>query len=172
MHREDWRPFDDTVMEYDYRHHRYVLTERGVLEELGEDLRVILNADCDANPTTLPQRFLQKVSQVVYNYIRGQCSDWNYIEHILACDRRIRYLIEEMLIAQTAYVLQNGFTAMSSGIDASKGSVTDIFALRGWQKVADEVVTIVDTPLPYYGFALGYMGRIPCLHPCSYRLGY
>ena len=62
-------PFNDDAMIYDYKRHQYILNERYVLETLGVNMVEYLDTTGDANPSTLPQRVLRRVSDFLYRYI-------------------------------------------------------------------------------------------------------
>lgn len=143
-------PYDDEYMTYDYRSHRYVLTPKAVLDELGENLDIIL---VNADPVTR-NAFLQKVSRAVYNYIKQGSSSWEYVEYIMAKDGRLRDTIKEMLVSQVEYMLTDGAVADYSGVNLAKGQFPDLYKMRGDAKVSDTVVTESHKILPYYGFCL------------------
>ncbi len=165
-------PFDDGVMKYDYNAHRYVLTDDGVLRELGENLKVILNASGDANPSTLAERFLYRVSQVVYSSLYRDTQGEAFIEYILATYPPLRPRIKEMLQAQTLYMLMNGDLGLMSGVNVAKGQAMDINALRGRARIAPEVEQLAGEVIPGMGFRLNYLGALPCVPNGAYRRGY
>lgn len=172
MNNQNCFPFDDEIMKYDYTKHRYVLTEKGVLTELGENLDVILNATGDANPSTLAERFLARVSQTVYTTLYRNSQGEAYLEYILATYPPLRPRIMEMLQAQTLYMLMNGDIGLMSGVNVAKGQAMDINALRGRARLAPEVEDLANAIIPGLGFSLSYAGALPCVPPCAYRRGY
>lgn len=164
---------DDTVMTYDYTLHGYVLTPTGVKEELGEDLSMLLNADSDANPTTLPNRFLKQVSRSVYGYFKQKAgSNYSVIEYILAKDDRLRDDIKDALMSQVLYVLTNGFVNMQSGLNLASNTSLDLDKIRGETRVSQEVVIFAQTPLVDYGFCIGTITMLGRLREDIYRKGY
>ncbi len=165
-------PFDDGVMKYDYNMHRYVLTEQGVLRELGENLKVILNKSGDANPSTLAERFLNRVSQVVYTWLYKDSMNEAWIEYLLAKFPSLRPRIKEMLQAQTLYMLMNGDLGLMSGVNVAKGQAMDINALRGRARIAPEVEDLSKQIIPELGYCLKYAGALPCVPNGAYRRGY
>lgn len=165
-------PLDGEDMIYDYNAHRYVLTENCVLRELGENLELILNATADASPSTLAARFLRRVSQVVYSYLYRYTQSEAWLEYILATYPPLRARVKEMLQAQTLYMLMNGDLGLMSGVNVAKGHAMDINALRGRARVAPEVEDLAGQFVPGLGYALNYVGELPCV-PCElYRRGY
>lgn len=165
-------PFSDEMMIYDMNMHKYVLTEKYVLAELGEDLSVLLNTGGDVNPSTLPKRVLKRVSNSVYNYIYEYVWSSDFTERLMALYPPLRDRIKSMLIAQLQYVLDNGFVNHYSGINMAKGTALDINVLRGRAKVADEVEQLAAQIVPGLGRSLLFAGRTPGVTPHLYHVGY
>ena len=165
-------PCDDEIMRYDYNTHRYVLTEKGVLFELGENLDVILNTTGDANPSTLAERILKRVSQTVYHYLYRDTVNEQWLEYILATYPPLRERVKEMLQAQLLYMLMNGDLGLYSGVNVAKGQVMDMEALRGRARIAPEVEDLALQIIPGLGYCLKYVGFLPCVRCERYRVGY
>lgn len=165
-------PFDDGIMTYDYASHRYVLTEGGVLTELGENLELILNGTGDANPSTLARRLLNRVSKTVYDYLYGDTANEQWLEYILATYPPLRDTVKEMLQEQLLYTLMNGDIGLYSGVNIAKGQIMDIDKLRGRARVAPEVEDLALRTIPGLGYCLKFAGFLPRV-PCElYRRGY
>lgn len=165
-------PHKDEIMDYDYVNHRYVLTKKGVLEQLGEDLDVILNSTGDVDPSTLADRVLRRVSQTVYLYIYKDSMGRDFLEYILATYPPLREWVREMLQAQLTYVLINGFVSDYSGVNIAKGHTIDPTYLRDRARIAPEVEEIAMQTVPGLGVCLKYLGAFPCV-PCGcYHKGY
>ena len=165
-------PHDDEIMKYDYQSHRYVLTSSGVLSQLGEDLDVILNSTGDANPGTLADRVLRRVSQTVYMYLYRDTANEQWLEYILATYPPLRECVQDMLQAQLLYMLVNGDIGLYSGVNVAKGQAMDVEALRGRARIAPEVEDIAMRIIPQLGYCLKYVGFLPGV-PCGlYRRGY
>lgn len=172
MNNTQHYPFDDGSMIYDYNVHRYILTESGVETELGEDLKLILNATGDANPSSLAERFLRRVSQTVYMYIYRDSANEEWLEYILAVHPSLRAVVKEMLQAQLMYMLMNGDIGLFSGVNVAKGQLMDINALRDRARIAPEVEDLALRTIPQLGYCLKYAGFLPNV-PCElYRVGY
>ena len=165
-------PKDDDVMTYDYTRHRYVLTAKGVLSELGENLEVVLNASGDANPSTLADRLLRKISQTVYMYLYQDSLNPDWLEYILAKYPLLREWICEMLQAQLLYALTNGFISDYSGVNIAKGHTVDPNWLRGRARIAPEVEDIANRFIPGLGYSLKYCGLLPIVPRDRYHRGY
>lgn len=165
-------PHDDQVMTYDYEAHRYVLTEQGVLTELGENLELILNATGDANPSTLAARFLKRVSQTVYMYLYRDTANEARIEYLLAKHSPLRSRVKEMLQAQLLYMLNNGDIGLYSGVNVAKGQAMDLYKLRGRARIAPEVEDLALQTIPGLGYCLKYTGFLPPVPRELYQVGY
>ena len=165
-------PHDDEIMKYDYQSHRYVLTSSGVLSQLGEDLDVILNSTGDANPSTLADRVLRRVSQMVYMYLYRDTANEQWLEYILAKYPPLRDTVKEMLQAQLLYMLMNGDIGLMSGVNVAKGQAMDIDALRGRSRIAPEVEDLAMRTISGLGYCLKYAGALPCVPSQLYRQGY
>ena len=102
-------PYDDSNMRYDYSLHRYVLTKEGVFELLGVNLETQFNQFEPNARQRRAERFLKKVTNTVYDYIYEGSWNSQYIEYLLATCPQCRQYIQEMLIEQVDYVLENNF---------------------------------------------------------------
>ncbi|MCH5165645.1 MAG: hypothetical protein J1G01_04520 [Clostridiales bacterium] len=165
-------PYDDEIMKYDYNAHRYVLTEQGVLTELGENLGIILNATGDANSSTLAERILKRVSHTVYMYLFRDSQGEAWLEYILAKHPPLRDRVKEMLQAQLLYMLMNGDIGLYSGVNVAKGQIMDIDKLRDRARIAPEVEDIALQTIPGLGYCLKYVGALPCVPYGCYHEGY
>lgn len=165
-------PYDDEIMKYDYKNHRYVLTQEGVFEQLGYNLEVLLDNGSPIDSHTRADRLLQKVSQSVYFYLYEDTMSQAWLEYILATYPPLREWVREMLQAQLEYVLDNNFVNDFSGVNIAKGRTVDVNWLRDRVKVADQVDQLARQFIPGLGYCLKYAGQLPCV-PCEcYRRGY
>ena len=161
-------PYDDEYMTYDYRTHKYILTEKAVLDELGENLDVVL---VNSDPTSR-NAFLRKVSRSVYDYILSASQSPDYIEYILAKDGNLRQMILDMLISQTEYMLVNGALGSYSGINMAKGHYIELDKMRDGRQVSLTVEQKANQILPGYGHCLRYACALPHIAPCALYKGY
>ena len=161
-------PYDDEYMTYDYLLHRYVLTDKAVLDILGENLNVIL---VNAEPVT-KTAFLKKVSNTVYEYILSASQSPDYIEYLMAKDGNLREMIRDMLISQVEYMLANGSVDSYSGINMAKGQYIDLDKIRNGRQVSLSVEQKSNAILPGYGHCLRYACALPHVAPKFYRVGY
>lgn len=160
-------PINDEYMIYDFRNHRYMLTEKAVFEEVGVNLN-----DITGGNVTDKNLFLKRVSTDVYSYLLENSRSSDYIEYILAVDTDLRPMVQSMLIAQAEYTLLNGSISMFAGINLAKGTAVDVYKLRDERKVAEAVQSEANRILPKYGFCLKYAGMLPWLNPSIKYRGY
>lgn len=78
------RYFNDNYMTYDLNNHRYVLTEDALLEDYGIDLNSTLDSEGDANKDKLPERFLKRVSMMLYYYIYSWSQNRDDTEYVIS----------------------------------------------------------------------------------------
>lgn len=172
MNNQRKYPYDDKIMVYDYDAHRYVLTNAGVLSELGINLDMSLDASGDADITTLAKRFLKRISSIVYSWIYRDIANEDWIEYLLATYPPLRDWVKEMLQAQLQYTLANGDIGLYSGVNIAKGQSMDIRALRDVARVAPEVEDYGYRTISGLPYCLKYAGFLPRLQCACYRVGY
>lgn len=160
-------PKDDEYMTYDFRKHRYALTEKAVFDEVGVNLN-----DITGGNVTDKNLFLKRVSADVYSYLLDGSRSPEYIEYILAVDTDLRSIVYDMLIAQAEYVMLNGAVSMFAGVNLTKGTAVDISRLRDERKIADTVQSEANKILPKYGICLKYTGSLPRLDRSIKYKGY
>ena len=163
-------PYNDDVMVYDYDKHRYFLTEKGVLSELGINLSLKLKSD--SSDVNVVSRFLRKVTNAVYKYIFEDSSSVEWQEYIMAVSPYARPIVEEMLLEQCEYALDNNFIEDFSGVNIAKGSAMKLSDLRGEAKVADRVVTLAQQEIRGVPFPLKSAFVLPDVPDSLYHAGY
>lgn len=135
-------PYDDENMVYDFKFHRYRLTPECVTKRLGTNLSLVLNDVGDAQPSTLPQRVLDRISSHLYRYIYSKSMNKAQVEFNLACRQDTREMLEECMINEVAFVLRNGdfwnsLEEYSKNIDISKDTEMQLREemIDGWSAV-------------------------------------
>lgn len=167
-----YQPYNDNIMTYDFKAHRYVLTEYGIFEKLGINLDSVFGEFEDDVRVRRKERFLKKVSDSVYGYIYQDNANDRYIEYVLAMNPTLRQSVEEMLIEQAEYVLDgNNFLQDFSGVNIAKGSAMKKEDLRGEMRVALRVVELCNSFIGDLPFTLKTIRLLPNV-PCGYREGY
>lgn len=99
-------PYSDAYMRYDELKHRYILTPKCVLDELGIDMEARLSAKGSANPQATINALLDRVSALTYRFIYAHNIDneaQRYAIETLPSARRI--LFEAM---ESAAYLRHG----------------------------------------------------------------
>lgn len=113
------QPYDDELMIYDHKTHRYVLT-RNAIDLIGFGESVYRNAKQE-------ERALFKTSEIVYDYIYSESNSKNrdYITFVLACYSPYREIFKEVLLAQLEADMESGLNSISdiSPIDPQRNSV-------------------------------------------------
>ena len=143
-------PYDDEHMKYDYTLHGYVLTTKGVLQLLGENLDTYLDSTGDADPSTLPDRILRKISRHVYNYIYAHSQNVDFIERMLATYPPCRDMIREALVAEVDYNLYNGtfWNYVDNDHEYSKNVSVDTNAILG-RRLPNGICVLYQGTLPF-----------------------
>ena len=112
-------------MTYDYKRHRYYLTEGEIYRELGINFGLI-PAGTDANPSTMAERFIKKSADDVYRYLYADVFNPKWTEFELACVPALRSVVYDMLLAQAEYNAENGFIETYSGLNIYEGKAMDL----------------------------------------------
>ena len=153
-------PFSDENMEYDYDNHRYVLTEKCVLDELNIDLLTRLNTRGHAVQQVQPKKFLKRVSDIVYTQIYKYNINNDVQEYVLAKAPSARAIIKEAMLNQVEFLLLNGDVSRYAGIDVKNAKVIPIAQLRN-QSVLDETcLEVLQRPIKEWGRSILYAGNI------------
>lgn len=97
---------DSGNMIYDLNKHRYILTPEAIQEVYGINLVDALDSDSDASPETLPDRFLERASKILYNYMYSWAEDKAATEYFLSLPRN-REAIEEVQLEYVYSLLMN-----------------------------------------------------------------
>lgn len=74
-------------MKYNLSKHRYILTPEAMEQDYGIQLLDVLDSDGDISPETLPDRFLDRLSLIFYNYLYSWAKDKNKTEYVLSLPR-------------------------------------------------------------------------------------
>lgn len=106
-------PLTDALMQFDEESGRYVLTEEALVQN-GTDLRARLSYTNTPNVTGIITRHLNRVSDVIYDYIHSySMNNINQDRYIAKIPTLRRYIYKAML-AQSEYMLLNGDLTMST----------------------------------------------------------
>ena len=157
------RPFSDETMTYDYKRHRYYLTEAEIYTELGVNFGLV-PAGMDANPSTMAARFIKKSADDVYRYLYADIFNTRWTEFELACVPELRPVIHEMLLAQAEYNAENGFIETYSGLDIYQGKSMERYRLNEL-RISPVVEDLAFQMQPSIGRCLKYAGTYGAVAP-------
>lgn len=109
---------EDKFLKYDSINHRYYITPEYILNYYGTNLSEMSAFREDINPSTAVERYLKRLSMVLYNYIYEYANDKEIMEYLLASKYEWRDAIREALgelaysFSQTGndFSLVNGLT--------------------------------------------------------------
>lgn len=131
-------PLVDEYLDYDYATHRYVLTEKDVLENLAIDL----NADFRPDVKNSVEKFLKQVSTLVYGYIHSFSVNNLMQDFIIAKTEMGRKFIKEAMEQQLIYMLEVG--DLSRSPDMNKRALWfDDNARRTLEQTIPEIGTTI-----------------------------
>lgn len=131
-------PLVDEYLTYDYATHRYVLTEKDVLENLAIDL----NADFRPDVKNSVEKFLKQVSTLVYGYIHSFSVNNLMQDFIIAKTEMGRKFIKEAMEQQLIYMLEVG--DLSRSPDMNKRALWfDDNARRTLEQTIPEIGTTI-----------------------------
>lgn len=138
-------PLTDALMQFDEESGRYVLTEEALVQN-GTDLRARLSYTNAPNVTGIITRHLNRVSDVIYDYIHSySMNNLNQDRYIAKIPTLRRYIYKAML-AQSEYMLLNGDLTMST--DARERANAIDFNAKA----------VLETVVPEIGRSILYMG--------------
>ena len=139
-------PYSDAYMRYDELKHRYILTPKCVLDELGIDMEARLSAKGSANPQATINALLDRVSALTYRFIYAHNIDNEVQRYAIETLPSARRILFEAMKAHLTYVMAVGDLSLSS--DKNK-------RLQYMDDVAAEMLA---NPLPELGHSLIYTG--------------
>lgn len=155
-------PYSDENMEYDYDSHRYVLTEKCVLDELNINLNSRLNNRGSANNQSVAKFILDEISSSIYLHIYASSNQDDLKEFLCAKCPSARKIIKDAMKQQLLYLLASGEIARYSGVNVKTGKAIPLNNIRGRVTIDYKAEMILERKLPdYYGYNLLYAGDMP-----------
>lgn len=94
-------------MKYDEMSGRYVLTEHA-LQSNGTNLRARLTYNKTVDASTVINRLLRRVSEMIYNYIHSFNHDNKTQDRLIACIPSLRNIIYNAMLNQAEYFIMKG----------------------------------------------------------------
>lgn len=149
-------PYSDEEMYFDESSKRYILTQKGVLNNIGENLSIRLDKGRGNNVENVVKFFLARISNNIYRYIYAHNTNNALQQAIISKHPFMRNLIKEAMLEQVNYELVNGDLTLYSGVDIRKGQKMEDFQDRAIAPLAKE---ILDTEIPGVGVAITYQGQ-------------
>lgn len=143
-------PYSDAYMRYDELKHRYILTPKCVLDELGIDMEARLSAKGSANPQATINALLDRVSALTYRFIYAHNIDNEAQRYAIETLPSARRILFEAMKAQLTYVMAVGDLSISS--DKNKRL----------QYMDDVAAEMLENPLLELGHSLIYTGGWRC----------
>lgn len=143
-------PYNDDYLVYDLDRQMYIITEKGVLELVGENLELI------AGSKTKADLIRYEVSQDVMNYISmySLFNSYKYKVWLLAKDSDLRNLFLRVLADQMRYYIRSnaGVIKDMTGVNISKGKAMELNILRNEVLVSASVhALLIKSGLLYTG---------------------
>ena len=143
-------PYSVAYMRYDELKHRYILTPKCVLDELGIDMEARLSAKGSANPQATINALLDRVSALTYRFIYAHNIDNEAQRYAIETLPSARRILFEAMKAQLTYVMAVGDLSLSS--DKNKRL----------QYMDDVAAEMLENPLLELGHSLIYTGGWRC----------
>lgn len=148
-------------MFYDELSHRFVLTPKAVLNNLGENLETRLNKKRANNEENVAQNVLNQISFEIYSYIYAHTQYEDFIEQVIRYDDQARKIVKDAMLQQVAYTLVNGSLNLYGGVDIRKGVKMDNFYDRS---IAPLAKMILNKTIDKLGVPLTYTGQYTILN--------
>lgn len=159
-------PYDDEYMFYDWDNHRYVLTPKAIIDNVGEDLSIILNKGRSVNTQMLPQMFLDEISDFVYNDIYAHSNQNDIQEFYLAKLQTTRKIIFRAMLEQAKYTLVNGLLQQYAGVDLKKNTKSPDFTDR---LLSPRARQILSREIPELGVPITWQGHYALIFKVDYE---
>ena len=148
-------PYSDEYMIYNKTRHRYILTEKAVLDDLNIELGEVLAGANTARREREIQKFLTYISNLVYREVYKYNEQRDLVEYILAKCPSAREKLKQAMEEQIEYFMFNGDISVYSGVDFKKGtkgqSVADRVLSPNARDLLLEPLTETKVPILYCG---------------------
>jgi hypothetical protein len=132
-------------MSYDFTHHRYILTQKDVMENLGIDIEARLTV-----PNAIPA-LLNRISVKIYSFIHTHNVNNQLQDYIIAKTESGRRIIREAMEEQLIYFLTVG--DLSRSVDEAERRLA----------IDQTAIDILLQPIPEIGCSILYCGTLPCV---------
>ena len=117
---------NDNYIKYDISTHRHILQPEYMRDKFGVELSGVLDSTGDIHPASLPERWLNQISILLYNYIYRYAKNKKVAEYKLATDDEwIDCLQEAMGQLAFSLLLVNNNISLLTGINIQDGKKVD-----------------------------------------------
>ena len=106
-------PYSDDYMKFDELSNKYVLTEAALIAN-GINIRSRLSHNKMENSTSVINRVLKRVSELIYNYIHSFNNDNKTQDELIAHIPSLRNIIYNAMLNQAEYFLYKGDLSRSA----------------------------------------------------------
>ena len=118
-------PYSNNEMIYNTKTHRYILNQGHVLTDMNIDLSTALNTSDSADVANAAEKFLDRVSMLIYSWIYSVNPFRFRTERELALNENYRPIIRDAMKEQVLYILNNGDLSAVSGVNVDSGITID-----------------------------------------------
>lgn len=115
-------PYSDQSMEWNADKERYILTEYGVMNETGIDMRKQIN-EALGDAANIIRFYLDNISLKIYQYIYSFAYNVGKIKHVLTYSPTARKMLYDAMIQQAVYFVTNGDVSQFAGVNMRTGAV-------------------------------------------------
>jgi hypothetical protein len=136
-------PYSDEYMTYDYENHRYMLTEKAILDELG------INLSERSKNEAAKKAFLRLASNQIYNFIHSHNVNNVLQDYIIAKTAKGRKIIKEAMTSQF-WLLANAGDLSILPDERQRALSIDMNA-----------ISVLEQSIPEIGCSILYTGNLP-----------
>ena len=141
-------PYNDEYMIFDENTNRYILTSKCVYDRLGVDLEGTIKSRGAVNAQILANRFLEEVSDDIYEYIHKYNLNTAKQDLLIAKIPSLRNIIQKAMEQQFLYSRLNGILGYSVEKDKREN------------RVCEKAINTLEQIVPEIGISILYTGRI------------
>ena len=141
-------PYNDEYMIFDERTQRYRLTAKCVYERLGVDLEQAVKSRGAVNSQILVNRFLEDVSDDIYEYIHKYNLNTARQDYLIASVPSLRNIIQKAMEQQFLYSRLNGI--LGYAVEKEKRE----------SRICEKSIDTLSQIAPEIGVSILYTGRL------------
>lgn len=119
-------PYDDDMLIYDIKRHRYLLNREYIFNIYGENKIVD-----DVKWTQIVNQISDNVYTFIYSFKQGK-ENYDHLEYELACNQYYREVLAEVLIWQYEYAITSGgdLVQLQHGFNSASDKMNNVENLR------------------------------------------